>query len=332
MAVRVYFDADADLARLAGKAIAICGYGAQGRSHALNLRDSGCRVVVAQRPGGKGYRAAVDDGFTPISLSEAARSADVLNLLLPDERHGPLFRDELAPHLRPGQILMTCHGYSLHYRHVVPPPGVPAILVAPKAAGHRVRSAFTEGRGVPCLIAPGPGADADTMAVGLAYAKALGGTRAGVLETTVAAETETDLFGEQAVLCGGMSHLVQAAFQTLVDAGYPEELAYFECVHELKLVVDLVYQGGLAFMHDHISNTAEFGDVTRGPRIVDDHVRQTMREILEEIRSGRFAAEWQHECDADFPQLRTSRQREAQSRIEEVGRRLRQQMGLEARD
>jgi ketol-acid reductoisomerase len=326
MSSKVYFEADANPELLRGKTIAIVGYGAQGRSHALNLRDSGLNVIVGQRPGGAGEQAARGDQFEPLSIAKAAAAADVINLLLPDEQHGPVFKSDIRPNLRAGSILMTCHGYSLHYGHVVPPAGVASILVAPKGAGHRVRSAYLEGTGVPFLLAPGPGAVAMTRAIGLAYAHAMGGTRVGVYETTVAAETETDLFGEQAVLCGGVSHLVKAAFETLIEAGYQEELAYFECVHELKLVVDLIHRGGLAFMHDHISNTAEFGDYTRGPRIVDERVRQTLREILDEIRTDKFAREMDAEFAAGQPVLKSQRAAERASQIEQVGARLRQQM------
>jgi ketol-acid reductoisomerase len=328
MPSKVYFDSDADLEMLRGKSIAIIGYGAQGRSHALNLRDGGLRVVIGQRPDGPGHATALQDGFEPLSIAQAASRADIVNLLLPDELHGPLFQSDIAPNLTPGKIIMTCHGYSLHYGQVVPPAGVASVLVAPKGAGHRVRSAFVEGTGVPFLIALGPNADETTKAIGLAYAKAQGGTRVGVYETTIAAETETDLFGEQAVLCGGVSHLVKVAFQTLIDAGYQEELAYFECVHELKLVVDLIHRGGLAYMHDHISNTAEFGDYTRGPRIVSDKVKATLREILTEIRTGLFAKELQAEFEGGRPVLNAHRAAERQSHIEQVGQRLRKQMNV----
>jgi ketol-acid reductoisomerase len=326
--MRVFYDNDADLSLLAGKTIAVVGYGAQGRAHALNLRDSGCQVIVGQRPGGGGMAAAREDGFQPVTIAEAARAAEVVCILLPDELHGELFRQEIASGLRAGDLIVTCHGFSLHYRLVVPPSGVSAMLVAPKAAGHRVRSAFSEGTGVPFLIAPGPGADAAAWSIGLALAKGLGGTRVGVYETTVAAETETDLFGEQAVLCGGVSHLIKAAFDTLVEAGYQAELAYFECLHELKLVVDLIHRGGLAYMHDHISNTAEYGDYTRGPRLIDQRTRQVMREILDEIRSGEFAREMLHEFASGQPVLGRQRDLERGSRIEAIGKQLREKMGL----
>jgi ketol-acid reductoisomerase len=278
--------------------------------------------------GGRGHENAIADGFEPMPIARAIAQSRIINLQLPDELHGQIFQAEIAPNLPTGSVLITCHGFSLHYRLVVPPPGVAAMLVAPKAAGHRVRSAYVEGAGVPFLIARGAGADDESFATGLAFAKALGGTRVGVYETTVAAETETDLFGEQAVLCGGVSHLIRAAFETLIEAGYQPELAYFECLHELKLVVDLIHRGGLAYMHAHISNTAEYGDYTRGPRIVGDSARRAMREILEEIRSGEFAREMMAEFASGGPILRRFRDEERASPIEAVGRQLREAMGL----
>ena len=326
--MRVFYDDDADLSLLVGKRIAILGYGAQGRSHALNLRDSGCDVVIGQRPGGPGFEIAVRDGFQPMSIAEASRSAQIISLMLPDEVHGEVFRREIVAELSGGDMLVTCHGFSLHYQLIEPPPSVAAILLAPKAAGHRVRSAYVEGIGVPFLIASGPGADAAAFAIGLSLAKALRGTAVGVYETTVGDETETDLFGEQAVLCGGVTHLIKAAFDTLIDAGYQPELAYFECLHELKLVVDLIHRGGLAYMHDHISNTAEYGDYTRGPRLIDERTRQSMREILDEIRSGAFAAEMRREFADGQQTLNQHRDRERNLPIEIIGRQLRQSMGL----
>ncbi len=323
---KTYFEDDADLSLLENRPIAILGYGAQGRAHALNARDSGCPVIVGQRRGGPNYQLAVDDGFHPVSLAEATARSKVINVLLPDEKHGPLFKSEIEPHLKNGDVLMACHGFSLHYREMIPPPGTSAILVAPKGAGHMVRTAYTQGHGVACLIAPGEHADQQTFDTGLAYAKAIGGTRAGVMETTIAAETETDLFGEQVVLCGGVSHLVKMAFDVLVEAGYQKELAFFECLHELKLVVDLLHQGGLAFMHEHISNTAEFGDFSRGHRIVDDQTKSKMETILKEIQSGEFAKEWLAEYKEGCPRLDAFRQEEKESEIEAVGNRLRNMM------
>ncbi len=271
METRIFYEDDADLGRLTGKTIAIIGYGAQGAAHAQNLRDSGCKVVIGQRPGA-GFQNAVKDGFQPISIADAAVQADLINLLLPDEVHGDVFEAEIRPHLQPGNIVMTCHGFSFHYGLVIPPTGVDTLLVAPKGQGHMVRGEYLRGGGVPCLVATGAGATDETFQIGLAYAKALGGTKAGVIETTIAAETETDLFGEQTVLCGGLTALVQAGFETLVEAGYQPELAYFECLHELKIIIDLLNVGGLSRMRDAISTTAEYGDYVVGPRIIDDSV------------------------------------------------------------
>ena len=322
--IRIYRESDANPEVLHGRTVGVLGYGAQGRAHALNLRDSGCQVLVAQRQGGPNFDLAQADGFVPQTVDEVSQAADVISVMLPDEVHGPIFQQSILPHLTPGNIVLTCHGFSLHYRQIVPPEGVAALMVAPKGAGHRVRSAYVEGTGVPCLIALGDHADADTWQTGLAYAHALGGTRAGVLETTLAAETETDLFGEQVVLCGGVSALVKAAFDELVQAGYQPELAYFECLHELKLVVDLLHRGGLAYMHDHISNTAEYGDFTRGPRLVTEQTRQAMREILAEIRSGEFARQWLAEHEQGCPNLNRLRAAEKKLVIETVGHSVRE--------
>jgi ketol-acid reductoisomerase len=270
MAAKVFYDDDADLSLLKGKTIAILGYGSQGHAQAQNLRDSGCTVVIGQRPGSKNYDLAVSHGFKPVSIAEATKQADLVNLLLPDEVQGDLYRTEIKPNLKPGALLMCSHGFNLHFGQVVPPAGIDAALVAPKGPGHLVRSEYEKGGGVPSLIALTPGASETSRKLALAYAKGIGGTRGGVIETTIAEETETDLFGEQVVLCGGVSALIKAAFETLVEAGYQPEMAYFECMHELKLIVDLFYQGGLNYMRYSVSNTAEFGDYTRGPRIVSE--------------------------------------------------------------
>jgi ketol-acid reductoisomerase len=289
---KMYYDKDADLSALKGKTIAILGYGSQGHAHAQNLRDSGCTVIVGQRPGSPNYDLAKSHGFDPLPIEEATKKADIVNMLLPDEVQGDLYRQAIRPNLSPGNILMCSHGFNVHFGQVEAPPGVDIVLVAPKGPGHLVRSEFEKGGGVPCLIALSPGASEESRRIGLAYAKGIGGARAGVIETTFAEETETDLFGEQVVLCGGVSALVKAGYETLVEAGYQPEMAYFECLHELKLIVDLFYQGGLNYMRYSVSNTAEYGDYTRGPRIVTDETRAEMKKILHEIQSGQFAREW----------------------------------------
>lgn len=327
----IFYDQDADLDRLSNKTVAIIGYGAQGAAHAQNVRDSGVHVVVGQRPG-PGFEAATRDGFDPLPIPEAAAAGDLINILLPDEVHGEVFQSQIEPHLKPGAIIMTCHGFSFHYGHVVPPAGHERVLVAPKGQGHMVRGEYLRGGGVPCLIAVDEGASDGALADGLAYAKALGGTRAGVIRTTIAAETETDLFGEQAVLCGGLTHLVKAGYETLVQAGYQPELAYFECVHELKIIVDLIHERGLAAMREVISNTAEYGDYVSGPRIIDDHVRGSMKAVLDDIQSGAFAERFiaQHRSgDRELMELRAS---QAEHPIEEVGRKLRRMMPWLRRD
>lgn len=326
MPAKIYYDTDADLSRLKGKTIAILGYGSQGHAQAQNLRDSGCNVVIGQRPGSLNYDLAVSHGFKPVSLEDATKQADLVNVLLPDEVTGDLYRNHIREHLCPGNVLMASHGFNLHFGQVEPPKGVDTMLVAPKGPGHLVRSEFVRGGGVPCLIALGPGASEETKQLGLAYAKGIGGTRAGVIETTIAEETETDLFGEQVVLCGGVSELVKMAFETLVEAGYQPEMAYFECLHELKLIVDLFYQGGLSYMRYSVSNTAEFGDYTRGPRIITEETRREMKKILKEIQTGQFAREWILENRAGAPAFKAIRRREKSLQLEEVGRRLRKLM------
>ncbi|MEI8380635.1 MAG: ketol-acid reductoisomerase [Planctomycetota bacterium] len=326
MAAKVYYDDDADLSLLKGKTISILGYGSQGHAQAQNLRDSGCTVVIGQRPGSKNYDLAVSHGFKPVSLAEATRVGDLVNILLPDEVQGDAYRNDIKPNLKPGALLMCSHGFNLHFGQVIPPAGVDCALVAPKGPGHLVRSEYEKGGGVPSLIALSPGASDTSRQLALAYAKGIGGTRGGVIETTIAEETETDLFGEQVVLCGGVSALIKAAFETLVEAGYQPEMAYFECMHELKLIVDLFYQGGLNYMRYSVSNTAEFGDYTRGPRIVTEQTKAEMKKILHEIQTGQFAKEWILENKANQPTFQAIKRRERSHQIEETGKQLRRMM------
>jgi ketol-acid reductoisomerase len=320
MPAKIYYDDDANLALLKDKTIAILGYGSQGHAQAQNLRDSGCNVIIGQRKGGANYDLAVSHGFKPMSAGEATKAADIINILLPDEVQGDLYRAEIRPNLAKGNLLLCSHGFNMHFGQVLPPEGVDAALVAPKGPGHLVRSEYEKGGGVPSLIAMWPGASESSRQLALAYAKGIGGTRGGVIET------ETDLFGEQVVLCGGVSALIKAAFETLVEAGYQPEMAYFECMHELKLIVDLMYQGGLNYMRYSISNTAEYGDYTRGPRIVTDQTKAEMKKILQEIRDGQFAKEWILENKANQPTFQAIRRRERSHLVEKVGKELRRMM------
>jgi ketol-acid reductoisomerase len=326
MPAKIYYDKDADISLLKNKTIAILGYGSQGHAHAQNLRDSGCTVIVAELPGTANYEQAVKDGFTPISAAEATKKADIITILLPDEIQADVFRSHVRDNLSPGNVLVCSHGFNVHFGQFDLPKGVSTILVAPKGPGHLVRSEYVRGAGVPCLIAMGEGASPEAFKIGLAYAKGIGGTRGGVIETTFAEETETDLFGEQVVLCGGLSALIKAGFETLVEAGYQPEMAYFECVHEVKLIVDLIYQGGLDYMRYSISNTAEYGDYSRGPRIVTDETKAEMKKILGEIQDGHFAREWILENKANAPAFKAMRKKERAHQVEEVGRRLRKLM------
>jgi ketol-acid reductoisomerase len=326
MPARIYYEDDADLSLLKDKTIAILGYGSQGHAQAQNLKDSGCNVIVGQRKGSANYDLAVSHGFDPLPLAEATKTGDIVNILLPDEVQADIYRAEIRPNLSQGNVLLCSHGFNIHFGQVVPPNGVDAALVAPKGPGHLVRSEYVQGGGVPSLIAMSPGAAEGSRQLALAYAKGIGGTRGGVIETSFAEETETDLFGEQVVLCGGVSALVKAAFETLVEAGYQPEMAYFECMHELKLIVDLFYQGGLNYMRYSVSNTAEFGDYTRGPRIVSDETKREMKKILEEIQSGQFAKEWILENKANQPTFQAMRRQDREHAVEVVGRQLRSMM------
>jgi ketol-acid reductoisomerase len=326
MPAKIYYDDDADLSLLKNKTIAILGYGSQGHAQAQNLRDSGCKVIIGQRKGSANYELAVTHGFEPLSAGEATKAADIVNILLPDEVQGDVFRADIRPNLQKGNVLLCSHGFNIHFGQVIPPEGVDSALVAPKGPGHLVRSEFVKGGGVPCLIALGKGASDQSRKLALAYAKGIGGTRGGVIETTFAEETETDLFGEQCVLCGGVSALVKAAFETLVEAGYQPEMAYFECMHELKLIVDLFYQGGLNYMRYSVSNTAEYGDYTRGPRIVTEETKREMKKILNEIQTGQFAKEWILENKANQPTFQAMRRRDRDHLLEKVGKDLRGMM------
>src|ERR1051325_6183589 len=323
MPAKIFYDNDADLSLLKNKTIAIIGYGSQGHAQAQNLRDSGCEVVVGQRPGSANYDLAVKDGFKPVSAAEAAKAGDLVNILLPDEVQADIYARDIKPNLRPGNLLLCSHGFNIHFSQIIPPKGVDSALIAPKGPGHLVRSEYVKGGGVPCLIATGDGCSEAGKALALAYAKGIGGTRGGVLQTTFAEETETDLFGEQVVLCGGVSALVKMGFETLLEAGYQPESAYFECLHELKLIVDLMYQGGLSYMRYSISNTAEYGDYTRGPRIINEQTRAEMRQILQEIRSGQFARDWILENKANQASFKATRAMERDHPVEQVGKRLR---------
>ncbi len=320
---RMYYDADANLDLLHGKTVAIIGYGSQGHAHALNLKDSGVNVIVGLYPGSKSAPKAKDAGLTVYTVAEAAQKADFIMILLPDEAQKSIYTNEIAPQLTAGKVLAFAHGFNIHFAQVVPPSDVDVVMIAPKGPGHLVRRTYEQGEGVPALFAVYQDASGRARDLAMAYAKGIGGTRGGVLETTFREETETDLFGEQVVLCGGLSALIKAGFETLVEAGYQPELAYFECLHEVKLIVDLIVEGGLAKMRDSISNTAEYGDLTRGPRIVTDETRAEMRKVLTEIQTGQFAREFVLENQAGKPGFTAMRRREAEHQIEEVGKDLR---------
>ncbi len=326
MPAKIYYDKDADISLLKNKTIAILGYGSQGHAHAQNLRDSGCTVIVAELPGTPNFEQAVKDGFQPLSAAEAVKKADIITILLPDELQADIFRSQIRDNLSPGNVVVCSHGFNVHFGQFDVPKGVSVILVAPKGPGHLVRSEYVRGAGVPCLIGLHEGAAQEALKIGLAYAKGIGGTRGGVIETSFAEETETDLFGEQVVLCGGLSALIKAGFETLVEAGYQPEMAYFECVHEVKLIVDLIYQGGLNYMRYSISNTAEYGDYSRGPRIVTEDTKAEMKKILGEIQNGNFAREWILENKANAPAFKAMRRKEHSHQVEEVGRQLRKLM------
>jgi len=322
----MFYDKDADLGLLQGKTVAIIGFGSQGHAHGQNLRESGVQVVVAEAPESPGWQRAIDAGFEAVSAAEAAARAQIVVMLVPDQTQKAVYEAAVRDNLKDGDLLMFAHGFNIHFGQIVPPKGVDVAMVAPKGPGHLVRRVYVEGGGVPGLVAVYQDATGKAKDVALAYAKGIGCTRAGVIETTFREETETDLFGEQAVLCGGCTELVRAGFETLVEAGYQPEIAYFECLHELKLIVDLMYEHGISGMRYSISDTAEYGDVTRGRRIINEDTREEMREILREIQDGEFAREWILENQAGRPVYNALVRRDAESEIEDVGKNLRGMM------
>ncbi len=324
---KVYYNKDANLKDLKGQKIAILGFGSQGHAQALNLRDSGLDVTVAELKGTPNYNLAVKYGFGPISAEEAAKKADVIQFLLPDELHAPVYDNFVKQHLKKGKSLVFSHGFNIHFGCIKPPNFVDVYMVAPKGPGHLVRRVFEEGGGVPCLIAVQQNPSKKAKKKALAHAKGIGGTRAGVLETTFAEETETDLFGEQVVLCGGLTSLIMSGYETLVEAGYQPEIAYFECLHEVKLITDLIYENGISNMRSSISDTAEYGDLTRGPRVINDETRKEMKKILSEIQSGQFAKEWLLENRVGRPVYNALKRKGLEHPIEKVGKTLRKMMG-----
>jgi ketol-acid reductoisomerase len=324
--LKMVYEKDAPLDALKGKTVAVLGYGSQGHAHSLNLRDSGIKVIVANRKDSSNGRLAIEHGFTPVSVEEAVQQGDLLIVTLPDEVQPDVYNKSIAPHLKAGKALGVTHGFNVHFKTIVPPKDVDVLLVAPKGPGHLVRSEYEKGGGVPCLLAVHQNATGKARDLGLAWARGIGGARSGIIETTFKDECETDLFGEQAVLCGGLSALIKAGFETLTEAGYPPEMAYFECVHEVKLIVDLIYQGGLDYMRYSISNTAEYGDLTRGPRLVNAQTKAEMKKILGEIQSGQFAKEWRAEYQDGLKNFKRLYEADNNHPVEVTGRRLRKMM------
>jgi len=323
---KIYYDKDAKLELVKNKVIGIIGFGSQGHAHSQNLRDSGCNVLVGELKNSEPWKAAVKAGFKVASAGEVSKEADIVMMLVPDQLQRSIYYGEVEKNLTKGKMLMFAHGFNIHFGQIVPPPKIDVTMIAPKCPGHMLRQLYTEGTCAPALVAVHQDASGKAKQMALAYAKGVGCTRAGVLETTFAEETETDLFGEQTVLCGGVTSLIKAGFETLVDAGYQPEIAYFEVCHELKLIIDLIYKGGLSYMRYSVSDTAEYGDYTRGPRVIDDYVREEMEQILAEIQDGTFAREWILENQAGRPMFNAARRMEAEHEIEEVGKRLRGMM------
>ena len=324
----MYYESDADMSLLDRKTVGIIGYGSQGHAHALNLKDNGVDVVVGLYEGSQSWPKAEGEGLRVATAADASRDSDIIMVLIPDTSQAEVYKESIEPHLLPGKTLMFAHGFNIHYETIVPPDSVDVSMVAPKAPGHGMREAFTAGSGVAGLLAIHQDASGTAHDIGLAYAKGIGCTRAGVLDTTFKEETETDLFGEQAVLCGGVTALVKAAFETLVEAGYQPESAFFECMHELKLIVDLLYKGGMEYMRYSVSDTAEYGDYSRGPRVIDEHVKENMRKVLAAVQDGSFAREWIAENDEGRPRFNRLREENAGHQIEQVGKELRAMMGF----
>jgi ketol-acid reductoisomerase len=324
--MKIYYDKDASLTPLKGKKIAIIGYGSQGHAQAQNLRDSGLNVIVAELKGTENYQFALRDGFKPVTATEASKQSNLIQILAQDHLQAKLYEEDVKPHLQKGKTLLFSHGFNIHYGQIVPPKEIDVVMIAPKGPGHLVRREFVKGAGVPSLVAIHQDSSKKALQNALAYAKGIGATRAGVIETTFKEETETDLFGEQAVLCGGVTELMKAGFDTLVDAGYQPEIAYFECLHELKLIVDLIYEGGIPFMRYSVSDTAEYGDLTRGKRIITSETREEMKRMLKEVQTGSFAKEWILENQVGRPMFNALRKKEAEHPVEAVGKKLRAMM------
>ena len=322
----MYYEQDAPLDALKGKKVCVIGYGSQGHAHSQNLRDSGIEVAVAELDGTANFALAKEHGFTPTSIASAMDGAALIIVTLPDEVQAMVYEKDIHPNLKPGQTLGFCHGFNIHFGYIAPPEGINVVMIAPKGPGHLVRAEYEKGGGVPCLIAVEKNEDGNAKAIALAWANGIGGARAGIIETTYKEETETDLFGEQVVLCGGLSELIKAGFETLVEAGYQPEIAYFECMHEVKLIVDLFYQGGLSYMRYSVSNTAEYGDLSRGPRIITAETKKEMKKILDEITSGKFAAEWVEEYKSGMKNFNALYEKDHGSQLEQVGRKLRKMM------
>jgi len=326
MAAKIYYEKDAPIDALKGKKVAVIGYGSQGHAHSLNLRDSGIEVAVAELEGTDNFKLATKHGFRPTDAKTAMDEATLIIVTLPDEVQAKVYADVIGPNLAAGQTLGFCHGFNIHFKYIVPPETVNVVMIAPKGPGHLVRSEFEKGGGVPNLVAVKQDATGDARQIALAWANGIGGARAGIIETTFKEETETDLFGEQCVLCGGLTSLIKAGFETLVEAGYQPEIAYFECMHEMKLIVDLMYQGGMSYMRYSVSNTAEYGDLTRGPRIIPEQTKAEMKKILSEVTSGEFAKEWVNEYRSGLKKFKNLYKKDHDSQLETIGRKLRKMM------